>query len=101
MRKVSKLPVITAVLYFSILVAVILTAGQAKADANSYLRYLNDNHVNTGFAIGDGAKMDMGLHVCKYIRAGMSFEQINAIPHLFDMVGVYYAAQHELCPETL
>jgi Protein of unknown function (DUF732) len=75
---------------------------KAHADANSYLAYLADHHVNT--AINTPARnLDAGFYACNALHAGQTPDQIvGSQPFAFvDIRGMIDAAQHELCPDTL
>jgi hypothetical protein len=76
-------------------------AAPAHADANSYLTYLNEHGIITGYFV-DAKKVEQGLTVCRELRAGMSREMIiGPIVLIPDPNAVIDAAQHELCPDTL
>jgi hypothetical protein len=83
------------------LVAAVAFAIPAHADEQGFIDYLNSHGVPTTFrsaTLGDGYK------ICAQIGAGMSPD--DAINQSFGFQrlwspAVVYAAQHELCPNTL
>ena len=82
--------------------AALATAAPAHADADSYIRYLND-HGTFVPGINDAVRISRGSQVCTSLHNGMTPQQIidaNPIVY-FDLRGVIDAAQHELCPDTL
>ena len=72
---------------------------EAHADANSYLAYIQDHHINVGIS-SPAKQLWMGNTVCQELHQGMSPDQIIATSGnwLFDMPGIIDAARHELCP---
>jgi hypothetical protein len=86
----------------TIFTAAIGSASQAHADADSYIRYLNDHNIFVP-GINDAVRISRGSQVCTQLHNGMTPQQIldaNPIVY-FDLRGVIDAAQHELCPDTL
>jgi Protein of unknown function (DUF732) len=82
--------------------AALMGAGQAHADGDSYIRYLNDHNIFVP-GINDAVRISRGSQVCTSLHNGMTPQQIidaNPIVY-FDPRGVIEAAQHELCPDTL
>jgi Protein of unknown function (DUF732) len=82
--------------------AVLMGAAPAHADADSYIRYLNDHGIFVP-GINDAVRISRGSQVCTSLHNGMTPQQIidaNPIVY-FDLRGVIDAAQHELCPDTL
>ena len=77
-----------------------MVAAPARCDANSYLDYLN-SHGTFVYEFNDAIKVEYGLRACYMLHAGMSPEQIAAVPSPSDARGIVDAAQHELCPDTL
>ncbi len=75
---------------------------EAHADANSYLAYLADHHVNTALN-SQSRNLQAGFFACDALHAGQTPDQVaNSQPFNFvDVRGVIDAAQHELCPDTL
>lgn len=80
--------------------ALIATASPARADANSYLAYLN-SHGTFVMAHDDATKVSYGLQACEMLHAGMTPEQVGSSVSPSDERGIVAAAQHELCPDTL
>lgn len=77
-------------------------APSARADGDSYIRYLND-HGTFVPGINDAVRISRGSQACTSLHNGMTPQQIldaNPIVY-FDLRGVIDAAQHELCPDTL
>jgi hypothetical protein len=79
---------------------VMLFAPDARADANSYLGYLQSHGT---FAGGQAKALNAGLYACSALHAGQTPDQILGGVHMtfMDVRGVIDAAQHELCPDTL
>lgn len=80
---------------------VLALAGPARADDQSYVRYLNDH----GIAIGVNSpsiQLAAGRMICDNVRAGadpragMNFLDRGLVPD-----AAVDAAQHQLCPDTL
>jgi hypothetical protein len=83
------------------LAAALTLAAPAHADEQGYIDYLNSHGVPTvirSAALGDGYK------ICAQIHEGMSpddaINQYFGFDRLWSPTTVY-AAQHELCPNTL
>jgi hypothetical protein len=77
-------------------------AGNARADANSYLAYVHSHGINTGLA-SDSKILHAGMFACDSLHAGQTPDQVvGGVPFSWmDVRGVIDAAQHELCPDTL
>jgi uncharacterized protein DUF732 len=79
-----------------------LPRADADADANSYLAYIENNHVNTGFVYSPTKALSQGNEVCTELREGVPPDKIGRGGLiLVDLPGIIFAAQHELCPDTL
>lgn len=78
----------------------LLAAPTAHADANSYLTYIQEHHINVGIS-NPSKQLWMGNTACQELHEGRTPDQIAATPTLFDVRGIVDAAQHELCPDTL
>lgn len=81
-------------------VAALLGAPHAQADANSFLQYIQDHHINVGIS-NPSKQLWMGNTACQELHQGRTPDQIASTPTLFDVRGIVDAAQHELCPDTL
>jgi hypothetical protein len=83
------------------LVAAVALAVPAHADEQGYIDYLNSHGVPTPFR---SAALGEGYRLCAQIGAGMSpddaINQSLGFQRLWSPATVY-AAQHELCPNTL
>ncbi|WP_409428844.1 DUF732 domain-containing protein [Mycobacterium sp. SMC-11] len=82
----------------------LVVAPAAQADAHSYQQYLRDNGINIGImAMTPGSEVGYGLNVCKYLRAGMTVDEVIPMGwnSMADNPAMVNAAQRELCPETL
>lgn len=90
---------LTAVLSAPI-AAALMGAAPAHCDANSYLAYLN-SHGTFVYESNDAVKVEYGLRACDMLYAGMTPEEVAAVPSPSDARGIVDAAQHELCPDTL
>jgi hypothetical protein len=83
------------------LAAALTLAAPAHADEQSYIDYLSSHGVptwNRAAALGDGYR------ICAQIREGMSPDDAVNQSFGFDRLwspATVYAAQHELCPNTL
>lgn len=75
-------------------------APAAHADANSYLAYLREHQINTGFQT-DAWLVKSGLNACELLHQGMTIDQVSEGLSFIDARGIALAAQHELCPDTL
>ncbi len=82
--------------------AALVATTPASADADGYIRYLNDHNIFVP-GINDAVRISRGSQVCTSLHNGMTPQQvIDANPIVyFDLRGVIDAAQHELCPDTL
>ena len=81
--------------------AALALSAPAHADEQSYIDYLSSHGVptwNRAAALGDGYR------ICAQIREGMSPDDAVNQSFGFDRLwspATVYAAQHELCPNTL
>lgn len=80
--------------------AALVLAPQAHADANTYLQYIQEHHINVGIS-NPSKQLWMGNTACQELHEGRTPDQIAATPTIFDIHGIIDAAQHELCPDTL
>lgn len=83
------------------LVAGLAFAVPARADEQGYIDYLNSHGVPT---VMRSATLGDGYQICAQIKEGMSPD--DAINQSFGFQrlwspAIVYAAQHELCPNTL
>lgn len=83
------------------LIAASAFASPAHADEQSYIAYLNSHGVPT---FNQAASIGQGYQICAQIHEGMSpddaVNQYLGWGRLWSPATVY-AAQHELCPNTL
>ncbi|OBK83516.1 hypothetical protein A5649_06265 [Mycolicibacter heraklionensis] len=89
--------------FAGLIVAVGLLLGAApvaQADRDSFMQYIRDHQINTGY--NPEAKTFMtALRICEMLRQGMTAEEFWVGPPFVDARGITDAAQHELCPDTL
>ena len=82
-----------------------LTPPLAHADTDSYLKYLRDNNIVTGFLPSTSSDIRNGMRACDLLRAGLSVDQIVADSQWkaygVDVRGIATGAQQHLCPETI
>jgi Protein of unknown function (DUF732) len=101
MRQIAAHPQIWTAATLVPLIAALTFAAPAHADEQGYIDYLNSHGVPTPFR---SAALGEGYRLCAQIGAGMSpddaINQSLGFQRLWSPATVY-AAQHELCPNTL
>ena len=83
--------------------AFLVTVPTASADADSFIDYMRD-HGQMIFPPYESEWIAGGYMLCDRLRDGMAPEQVQrlVIPMMGRDPATYlFAAQHELCPETL
>jgi hypothetical protein len=71
-----------------IISAALAMATPARADGDSYIRYLNDHGIFVP-GINDAVRISRGANVCTDLHNGMTPEQVDANPIVyFDLRGV-------------
>lgn len=86
----------------SVAAAVLLLgpAPVAYADRDSFMQYIRDHQINTGY-FPEAKTFMTALRICEMLGQGMRAEEFWVGPPFVDARGITDAAQHELCPDTL